>query len=64
VAVIHDNASFPIDGGATATLYAHVQDGRQLSDHDLNGIPLRIDGVNVASPYNGQFAQLDVVVGP
>jgi hypothetical protein len=61
VAVIQYMASFPIDGGATARLYVNIQDGRQLRNQDLSGTPLRVDGVNVPTPYLGQFAQLDVI---
>lgn len=64
VRVIQYNASFPINGRATARLYVNVQDGRQLINQDLTGTPLHIDGVNVPEPYNGQFVQLDAVSGP
>lgn len=55
-------ATFPIDGGATATFYSTGQDGLQWANYDSTGQPITFQGVTTTpSPYDGQFAQLDVI---
>jgi len=55
-------ATFPVDGGATATFYSTGQDGLQWANYDHDGQAIRFTGVTTTpDPYDGQFAQLDVV---
>ena len=55
-------ATLPIDGGATATFYSTGQDGLQWANYNSSGQPIRFPGVmTTPDPYDGQFAQLDVI---
>ncbi len=47
--------------GATVTLTADPLDGAQIKNIDANMVPVSITGTSVAQPYDGQFAELDVV---
>ncbi len=54
--------SFPVDGDATLTYTAAGQDGLQWGNYDAAGQPITIPGVTTTpDPYDGQFAQLDVI---
>lgn len=54
-------ATFAIDGGATATFSWSGQDGIQWANYDGAG-PITFSGVTTTpDPYDGQFAQLDVI---
>lgn len=62
VATLDYNASFQIDGGATASFKLDGQDALQLRNLDASAKPVTIPGVaTTPSPYNGQFLQLDVI---
>jgi len=51
-------ATLPIEGGATVTLFMSATDAREIADATTAVIP----GVTTTpSPYLGQFAQIDVV---
>jgi hypothetical protein len=57
-------ASFEVDGGATITYESNGQDGLQWGNYGPapDHTPWTISGVTTTpSPYDGQFAQLDVV---
>ena len=55
-------ATFPLDGGATVTVLATGQDTLQWGNYDSTFTPITFAGVTTTpSPYDGQFAQLDVV---
>jgi len=55
-------ATFEVDGGATITYESNGQDGIQWGNYGPTHMPFTIPGVTTTpSPYDGQFAQLDVV---
>jgi len=55
-------ASFEVDGGATITYEANGQDGLQWGNWGPTHMPFTIPGVmTTPDPYDGQFAQLDVI---
>jgi hypothetical protein len=55
-------AMFEVDGGATITFIADGQDGLQWGNYGPSHTPWTIPGVTTTpSPYDGQFAQLDVL---
>ena len=55
-------ASFEVDGGATITYEANGQDGLQWGNYGPTHMPWTIPGVTTTpDPYDGQFAQLDVI---
>jgi hypothetical protein len=55
-------ANVMVDGGATVTFYSSGQDGLQWANYDQNSQHIQFAGVTtVPDPYNGQFAQLDVI---
>ena len=55
-------ATFEVDGGATITYEANGQDGLQWGNYGPSHMPWTITGVTTTpSPYDGQFAQLDVL---
>lgn len=52
----------PIHGGATVQFRTSGQDDRQWGNYDQNAAPITFVGLTTTpSPYDGQFAQLDVV---
>lgn len=56
-------ASFPIDGGAAVTFTATGQDTLQWGNYDSSFTPITFSGITTTpDPYDGQFAQLDVVM--
>jgi len=62
IAELDYTVTLPITSDATLTLTSDGQDGRQLKNLGSGGAPLVIPGVaTTPSPYDGQFAQLDVV---
>jgi hypothetical protein len=55
-------ASFLVDGGATAAFFSSGQDTLQWGNYDSSGNPITFAGVTTnPDPYDGQFAQLDVI---
>jgi hypothetical protein len=55
-------ASFPVDGDATIVFEANGQDGLQWANDDADQQPITFSGVTTnPQPYDGQFAQLDVL---
>jgi hypothetical protein len=55
-------ATFDLDAGATVTFDSNGQDTIQWEGVDQNDQPISIAGItDPAQPYNGQFAQLDVL---
>ena len=55
-------ASLAVDGNATIMFESNGQDGLQWGNYDAAGAPQTIANVPTnPSPYDGQFAQLDVV---
>jgi hypothetical protein len=55
-------ATFAVDGGATVGFTATGQDSLQWANYDLDGQPITFAGVQTTpDPYDGQFAQLDVI---
>ena len=55
-------ATFSVDGGATVTFTGDCRDGQQFKNLDGMGQPITFAGVTtVPDPYDGQFAQIDVL---
>jgi hypothetical protein len=55
-------ATFDVAAGATLTFDSNGQDTIQWEGVDTNDVPISIPGIiNPPQPYNGQFAQLDVL---
>jgi hypothetical protein len=53
---------FDVDDGADVSFIADGQDGQQWENVDATGTPVVFAGVTTnPDPYNGQFAQLDVL---
>lgn len=55
-------ATFPVDGGATVTFTGDCRDGMEFQNFDGAMQPITFPGVTtVPDPYDGQFAQIDVL---